>query len=77
MNNADMPINPSFDKYGKTQISDSDLRRGYVGLTKREEFARTALQGMAASDSYSEASWEQIAEAAVTAADALLAELDK
>lgn len=49
---------------------------GY-GLTKREEFAKAAMQGLIASDH--EVNWnaKQIATFAVEQADALIAELNK
>lgn len=47
------------------------------GLTKRELFAAMAMQGLFADGATSRASNIEIAEAAVLAADALLAELER
>lgn len=48
------------------------------GLTKREEFAKAAMQGMCGNEGeYANASYERAAERSVTQADALLEALAK
>ena len=48
-----------------------------MGLTKREYFAAMAVQGLMASPHVDGATYEEITEAAVNVADALLKELEK
>lgn len=50
---------------------------GQKGLTKREEFAKTAMQGFCANPEFAEAHPEDIAEMAFAQADALIAALNK
>ena len=71
MNNADLPAMPFTGK--------PEYQHQTSGLSKREEFAKAAMQGLAAdSGGYASKGWEQrIARDAVTMASALLAELDK
>ena len=56
-------------------VGNSD-RRDLIGLTKREEFAKAAMQGMCG-DSSRDGSHQAFAEDAVKFADALLAELER
>lgn len=54
-----------------------ESRGVYMGLTKREYFAAMAVQGLMASPHVDGATYEEITEAAVNVADALLKELEK
>ncbi|WGH28506.1 hypothetical protein 13VV501A_gene0009 [Vibrio phage 13VV501A] len=82
MKNANMPARPtnvtqqeycdvtgdhSVQRYAKSQM----------GLTKREEIARSNLQGILSNAAYSYDGFAGAAKMAVEAADALLAELEK
>lgn len=77
-----MPVNPVKGCDGKF-IDDNELNEGWIehckpsiGLTKREHFAGLAMQGFAACDGeYAKIS--DMADAAVSWADALLKELAK
>jgi hypothetical protein len=84
MNNADMPAMPTGliheDVFNSEGEFCGTVEARYVGLTKREHFAGLAMQGLChAIDS--QGTWahdaETVADAAVTYADALLAQLDK
>jgi len=55
-------------------VSKSDLQ---VGLTKREYFASLLLQGMIAANIYAQHKKVEVAELAVTYADALIEALNK
>jgi hypothetical protein len=69
MNNADMPAMPSLIEW------QADFRSG---LTKREHFAGLAMQGLGVNMGRNGiVNIEKLAVAAVEAADALLAKLDK
>lgn len=60
-----------------TQVNGGDL---YGGLTKREHFAGLAMQGILANTKYEPPRRDKLSRMAidaVSAADALLAELDK
>lgn len=85
MKNGDMPAmpvdmtNPRFVEYAKyaESVGDKECVKSLLGLTKREQFAMAAMQGLLAKhgdDDYSPAS---IAEYAVKHAECLLAELEK
>lgn len=56
---------------------DSSVRIQPAQLTKREEFAKAAMQGLAASDTSNEFTVKAIAIAAVNMANELIAELSK
>jgi len=49
----------------------------HTGLTKREEFAKAAMQGLCANPAYDSASEEKIVGWSVRVADALIFELNK
>ncbi len=49
----------------------------FPGMTKREYFAGLAMQGALANDNGPAGDWKQLAEHAVSAADALLFELEQ
>jgi len=71
--NADQPAYP---QHGWT--NDPDLMRHQSGLTKREEFAKAAMQGLLANSSFSSrVSTSELITVAIDTADALLAELAK
>lgn len=76
MKNGDMPAMP------QTGFSDLDGDRfvskdcGGAGLTKREQFAMAAMQGLAANGRSNGNMYETAARMAVRQADAVLAELE-
>lgn len=75
MNNAHMPAMPLTDE----QIDRSKRFEGYEGFTKREEIAARNMAAILANSNYDaprRLRFELMAQDAVTAADALLAELD-
>ena len=65
--NADQPAYPSFNWISQ------DGKQNPSGLTKREEFAKAAMQGILSNN----LPWDNIVKASVDYADALLAELAK
>lgn len=79
-----MKTNPNDSSYPNMPVYDGIHRLSEHGLTKREYFAAMALQGLL-SNSYNDgatqplstASHDQIAQMAVSSADALIAELNK
>lgn len=78
MNNADMPAMAlSGHAYQDYAVYDGIKNTTYYpqchGLTKREQFAAMAMQGLAGSGTYH--TWQDMAEDAVSIADALLAVL--
>lgn len=84
MNNGDMPAHPTYELNGQNVLEDTSY-----GLTKREQFAMAAMQGLLANsagviqqNSMTGFYWcntnpEGMAELAVTCANAVLAELNK
>ncbi len=79
MKNADMPIMPT-NEYVEDCGPDGSqgphlLELTHGGLTKREHFAALAMQGLLGQGGYRRPA--VIAEDAVSAADALLAELER
>lgn len=74
MKNADMPTHPQSGAVGPSGDTFSSEYFGGCGLTKREEFAGRALQGLVSDDGMTMAG---AAKLAVEAADALLTELEK
>lgn len=83
--NGDMPAMPvqatnKLIEMISTCESDSALD-SYIstfgGLTKREQFAMAAMQGLLADPNNSDTGMDRIANYAIEAADALLAKLDK
>ena len=81
MNNGDLPAMPlSGDAYQDFAAYDGTKDTSYnpecQGLTKREQFAMAAMQGLI-SDSEYIGSFAQMAGHSVEMADALLAELEK
>jgi hypothetical protein len=90
MNNADMPAYPivnsdGFPTLGSFFESTADGGPEAIGLTKREHFAGLAMQGLLSNPVMADSAmhptaeeWrDDIAEASLEFADALLAELDK
>lgn len=85
--NPNDPIHPSVDETTTRLIGNNDSVTEFMGangLTKREYFAAMAMQGMlsnsyndGASQPLSTASHDQIAQMAVSIADALIAEMNK
>jgi len=78
MNNSELPAMPISVSQGPQGyfLTTDDYGLG-MGLTKREHFAAMAMQGIYADLGSSEATYNDIAEMAVKAADALLKELSK
>lgn len=74
MNNGRQPAMPFSDKQ---QTEFGPRGNDYNGLTKREHFAALAMQGFCATGELDGVTYEQIANASINAADALLAALDK
>ena len=77
MNNSDMPIAPLVNDNGHPLHASHiawDNKPLTLGLTKREHFASLAMQALITNG---QGQFTVIAEAALRAADALLAELDK
>ena len=79
--NGDMPAMPlSGDAY--TDFADHCYKGGSYnpecqGLTKREMIAMAAMHGMLANSSCRYSDYKYVAQNSVTAADALLAELER
>jgi len=79
MNNGDMPASP-IDLDAMIPPADGFPFNYPLGLTKRERFAMAAMQGIMSRDcgsAYNSLNLHVVAKSAVTAADALLAELAK
>ena len=79
MNNGDMPANPVDFTY-EQDVSDTckTVHEMHTGLTKREEFAKAAMQGFLASyGQHDVEDFREIAADSVNAADALLAALEE
>ena len=77
MNNGNMPAMPQSgicDSEGNSYDSN-DLGGG--GLTKREQFAAMAMQGLVTHDRFCTEETNKMAEWAVECADALLSQLEK
>lgn len=76
--NVDMPAMPCDvnDLYNATVREDMEWEKAALGLTKREQFAMAAMQGLLSS-SVDGQSLRGMAMVAIKCADALLAELDK
>lgn len=84
MNNGDMPAVPT--KFNHREDMDDDIEL-YMGLTKREQFAAMAMQGIMASKYYGEHASDNVAThtgrengaaiKAVMIADALLEALEQ
>jgi hypothetical protein len=70
MNNGEKGIHPQ---------TPESFAANEIGLTKREQFAAMAMQGIMANENFipNKESWEYAAAAAVSSSDALLKELDK
>ena len=73
--NGDLPAMPvcQYDKAG--DVVSSELLSN--GLTKREMIAMAAMHGMLANSSCRYSDYKYVAQNSVTAADALLAELER
>lgn len=72
MSNKDEPAFPEVIACGPY----GNIYRGLPGLTKREEFAKAAMQGMLAS-SFTVYDEKSLAQDAIKQADALLEELER
>lgn len=78
--NGDMPAMPMFSSEAKPcQVRDSSTQSTLdaSGLTKREQFAAMAMQGLFANNRISPNDYRSIAINSVVAADALLAKLEE
>ena len=78
MNNAAKPATAqpvTLDAYGDVTVA-SDHDKDYMGLTKREHFAGSAMQGLIA-QSYGPRTVKEIAFESLAMADALLKELEQ
>ncbi|WP_043530423.1 hypothetical protein [Litchfieldella xinjiangensis] len=78
MKNADMPAMPLAEP--EIWVDSFDPSKGTTeahGLTKREDFAKAAMQGYTAAGSNGMPSPEEIARLSVATADALLDELER
>lgn len=73
MKNADLPAMPSGVLQDGHNCGEYPLN---AGLTKREQFAMAAMQGLCANNN-EYTSFEHLANSAVQHADALLAELER
>ena len=71
-NNGDLPAMPL---EREAELASSFNAADTYGLTKREQFAMAAMQGLCATGQYG--SFDHVAQDAVKAADELLAELEK
>jgi len=76
MKNADMPAMPQNGTEGHSGDLNNSEDWGGSGLTKREQFSAMAMQGLLAKPA-GEVHPEMVMFYAVSAADALLVELDK
>lgn len=77
MDNANKPANPVMERNGdmSAPLPYKDLRRGdCTGLTKREELAARAMQGLLSDPNVNP---DDIFELSVMCADQLLAELEE
>jgi hypothetical protein len=74
--NGDLPAMPITvtDAYCNFVNKVGDAAKNASGLTKREQFAAMAMQGLMTRDGINS---ERLARIAITAADALLAELER
>ena len=70
-----MTTNPNDPVFPNFKAEDWAYSSG--GLTKREEFAKAAMQGLLADANNVEIEMGQLARDAIRAADALIAELNK
>ncbi len=86
--NADMPAMPMGKSHTGAYFTAHDLGDGYVeqckpafGLTKREEFAKTAMIGLLSNpsmiDSVTNVSIDFIVDASILIADKILTDLEK
>ena len=76
--NGDLPAaatNLAIDEYQGT--INCGINKPLTGLTKREAFAMAAMEGLTASDTENNMTYEGIVTGAVLMADALLKELAK
>lgn len=77
--NGDLPAMPLANGADGTPWLARDLGNPeqVIGLTKREQFAMAAMQGLLSKHGYDDYKAESIAEYTVNQADALLAELER
>jgi hypothetical protein len=77
--NGDLPAMPAItlSEVESNSGLKYELKTECVGLTKREQFAMAAMQGIMANASGGYSSFEYLSQDAVAVADALLAELEK
>jgi len=80
MKNGDLPAMPVSTSESICQMTGT-LKPEFAGLTKREMFAMTAMQGILSNhgliDDACKSSLEWVAKRAASAADLLLAELER
>ena len=76
MKNGDTPAMP-FEEVRSRFQGSPDKWANHVGLTKREMMAMAAMQGLVANSSGGYSDYKYMAQDAVTAADTLLAELER
>ena len=74
--NGDMPAMPITDKLGMP-FNGVPVEPSTIGLTKREMMAMAAMQGLLTDSSGGYSDYKYMAQDAVTAADALLTELER
>ena len=74
--NGDMPAMP-FEAVMARSNGNTTGWTNYTGLTKREMIAMEAMHGMLANSSCRYSDYKYVAQNSVTAADALLAALDR
>lgn len=63
--------------WGAARIKELEAQNAHLIEGRRERIATAAMQGMLASDYFSRTEDEQLAKFATSAADALIAELDR
>lgn len=76
MKNAEMPAMPVIAFYGESDGGCSPAPSQFKGLTKREEFAKAAMQGLCANPEFFNRE-ELVEDVAISIADALLAALEE
>jgi hypothetical protein len=72
-----MPLNLTPAYIELIKVGTKEQASSLGGLTKREMFAMTAMQGILSADVHSDRLFAEVAEWSVKQADALLAELEK
>lgn len=80
ISNKDMPAMPVCSGSETSEYNGTSYTKNFLdsnGLTKREEIARSNMQGILSNPEYACHGLSKAAKVAVEAADALLAELEK